>query len=167
MRTIATVVIFWTCALVFTGCGSSEELAAGDDGSDYIVSYQSNWITLQEQPQEWMLTMRAVTGCAELPCRPARVQLIFESRPDRPRYGENHRLQIEGGGLRLEWPGPSYDAPVYAHDGTSQRIRVEISFAHFREIVFADTLEGRLGPTIWELSYEQRASLRSMIRQLE
>lgn len=153
--------------MAVAGCGTSEELATGYEVTDYIVSYQSNRIILQEQPQEWTLSMRAVTGCTELPCTPDRVQLIFVSRPDRPRYAENHRLQIDGGGLRLEWPGPSYDAPGYSHEGNFQRMRAEITFAHFRDLAFADTLEGRLGPTIWELSYEQRSSLRSMIRQLE
>ena len=162
-----TTVLAIVLILFAVGCGSSEDLTAGLGGTDYVVTYRSNRIVLQEQPQEWLLSVQAVAGCEALPCTPDTIRLVFVGRPDRSRYAENHRLVITGGGLRLEWPGPSYDAPAYTNEDGSERVYVNLSFAHFRDIAFADALKGRLGPTIWKLSYEERASLRSMVRQME
>jgi hypothetical protein len=111
--------------------------------------------------------MRVFAECEELPCSAEHVRLVFFSRPDRSRYADNHRLEMETGGLRLEWPGPRYEPPEYTVDDETERIEVRVSFEDFRALAFADTLEGRLGSTVWELPYDERASLRSMIRQLE
>lgn len=153
--------------LAVLGCGSSERIVSSYDDPNYVISYQSSRITLQERPQEWSLSVQAFTGCRDLPCTPEDVHLVFFSRPARSRYASDHRLRIEAGGIRLEWPGPSYDRPAYSERDGTQRISVILSFADFRDLALSDTVEGHLGPTPWTMSYEQRASLRSIIRQFE
>lgn len=165
-RSVLVLVGLWVI-LTLPGCGSSERIISSYDDPNYVISYQSSRITLQERPQEWLLSVQAFTGCRDLPCTPDDVRLVFFSRPPRPRYADDHRLRIDAGGIRLEWPGPSYDRPAYSEEDGTQRISVVLSYADFRDLALSDTVEGRLGPTPWTLSYEQRASLRSIIRQFE
>lgn len=149
------------------GCGSSAQLAGSFTSPDAIVSYQSSRIVLQERDQEWMLSMRVFASCLDLPCAPEQVDVVFFSRPNEGRYSDASALRIEAGGLRFEWPGPTYSTPEYSTDGGMERVRVRMSFSDFRDLAFADSVEGRLGPTYWELSYDDRAGLRSIVRQLE
>lgn len=154
-------------AILGIGCSGVENVTTAYENPDHVVTYRSNKVALNTEQRGRSLTVRAVTGCAELPCQVETVTLVFLARSDQKTYAENHELQVEAGSVRLEWPGPVYDSPDYRAHGRREEVSVTLTLADFRDLATAAEVMGRLGPVRWIMPYDQRAGLRQMVRQFE
>lgn len=153
-------------AAFVAGCSSTDPFTGAEEPPESIIRFESGRILLDTGSGGPRVSVEAELGCPSLPCEPESGTLTFVSRRPPSRYEDDHTVRISAAGIRLAYPGGTYEAPTYVRRDLSERVVVPVSADEFRQIARADSVYGQLGPTSWTLPYERRRALRSMMRQV-